>query len=138
MKVLSLLQPWASLVVLGLKKIEIRSWRTSHRGGLLIHASVEKRSRFINRNAFKKYVPHFYSLPFGAIVGSVMLDDIVAVEMLQLSDARMNAHTLEEKAFGDYSKGRYAWLLSEPVEFKKPINIRGSLNLWEYTGEPDE
>lgn len=39
MKVISLLQPWASLVILGHKKIETRSWNTKYRGDLLIHAS---------------------------------------------------------------------------------------------------
>lgn len=36
---LSLKQPWATLLVHGLKTIEIRRWRTSYRGSLLIHAA---------------------------------------------------------------------------------------------------
>lgn len=36
---LSLRQPWAALVVLGLKTIEIRRWPTDRRGPILIHAS---------------------------------------------------------------------------------------------------
>lgn len=39
MKVISLLQPWATLAVIGQKKIETRSWSTKYRGPLLIHAS---------------------------------------------------------------------------------------------------
>jgi len=39
LRVLSLRQPWAWLVVNGYKDIENRSWRTNHRGPLLIHAS---------------------------------------------------------------------------------------------------
>ena len=41
-KVLSLIQPWASLAVLGHKKIETRSWNTKYRGELFIHASSKK------------------------------------------------------------------------------------------------
>jgi hypothetical protein len=37
-KGLTLLQPWASLIALGVKTIETRSWSTSWRGGLVIHA----------------------------------------------------------------------------------------------------
>jgi hypothetical protein len=39
MKILSIRQPWAALIVAGLKDIENRTWRTAHRGPLLIHAS---------------------------------------------------------------------------------------------------
>lgn len=47
MKVISLRQPWALLVVLGHKKIETRSWKTTYRGDLLIHAS-QKEFRPVN------------------------------------------------------------------------------------------
>lgn len=39
MKVLTLTQPWATLVAIGAKKIETRSWSTSYRGPLAIHAA---------------------------------------------------------------------------------------------------
>ncbi len=42
MKAISILQPWASLVALGHKKIETRSWNTKYRGELLIHASKKQ------------------------------------------------------------------------------------------------
>ena len=40
MKTLSLIQPWASLIALGEKRIETRSWGTRYRGPLAIHASL--------------------------------------------------------------------------------------------------
>ena len=39
MKTLSIRQPWAQMIVLGIKPVENRSWKTSFRGPLLIHAS---------------------------------------------------------------------------------------------------
>jgi hypothetical protein len=136
MKVLSLLQPWATLVVTGIKKIETRSWRTAYRGELLIHASSGKKGRIlVTESPFEKYIPDFSSLPFSAIIGKVILDGIVPIEQLYLSDAYLNKLTLEEKAFGDYTKGRYAWLLLEPVEFKKPVLTRGALGLWQYSSD---
>ncbi len=36
---LSLKQPWAALLVHGLKKIEVRRWPTARRGRILIHAA---------------------------------------------------------------------------------------------------
>lgn len=47
----------------------------------------------------------------------------------------MNRLTLEEKAFGDYTPGRFAWILEGPVAFKAIIGARGSLTLWEFKGE---
>ena len=134
MKVLSLLQPWATLVVIGAKKIETRSWRSTYRGELLIHASNGKKGGIlVAEPPFKKYITHFDSLPFGAIIGKVVLEEITPIDELRLSDIHLSALTLEEKAFGDYTKGRYAWILSEPDAFDKPISVKGSLGLWEYS-----
>ncbi|GAA4743005.1 ASCH domain-containing protein [Flavisolibacter ginsenosidimutans] len=135
-KALSLLQPWASLVVTGIKKIETRSWQTAYRGTLFVHASLGKKGKvLVNEPPFSKYIPDFDALPFGAVIGQVNLDEIVPVEKLFYSDAMLNTLTLEEKAFGDYTKGRYAWLLSEPVMFDKPIPMKGGLGLWKFINE---
>ncbi len=40
MKVLTLKQPWATLVAEGIKKYEFRSWKTNYRGKILIHAGT--------------------------------------------------------------------------------------------------
>ncbi len=39
MKALTLTQPWASLVAVGAKRIETRSWETNYRGTIAIHAA---------------------------------------------------------------------------------------------------
>lgn len=133
-KALSLLQPWASLVVMGVKKIETRSWQTAYRGTLFIHASLGKKGKVLVSEApFSKYISDFDALPFGAVIGQVQLDDVVPVEDLFYSNERLNALTIEEKAFGDYTKGRYAWLLSEAIMFDRPIAAKGSLMLWPFT-----
>jgi hypothetical protein len=41
MKAISIKQPWAGLILAGRKQIEIRSWRTNHRGDLLIVSSAK-------------------------------------------------------------------------------------------------
>ena len=40
--------------------------------------------------------------------------------------------TDKEYAFGDYTPGRWGWLLSDPVLFNEPIPAKGKLGLWEY------
>jgi ASCH domain. len=136
MKAISLLQPWATLVVLGIKTIETRNWSTKYRGPILIQASKGKAgSIFADELSFKKYITDFNKLPFGAIIGKATITDVIRVEDLAMSDELINRLTMEEKAFGDYSEGRYAWILEDPVQFDKPIPARGTLNVWEY---PDE
>ena len=134
MKAISLLQPWATLVVMGVKKIETRNWGTKHRGTILIHASQGKAGSIFAADApFKKYIPDFKKLPFGAIIGEATIADVIRIEDLEMNDDIINRLTMEEKAFGDYSEGRYAWMLEDAVEFTRPIPARGDIK---YLGIP--
>ncbi|WBF05198.1 ASCH_ASC-1 domain containing protein [Burkholderia phage CSP3] len=84
MKALSIRQPWAWLVAAGHKDIENRTWRTSYRGPLLIHASkgmtiaeyVDVRGflRLIGREDIE--MPHPKELERGGIIG---VADLMAV-----------------------------------------------------------
>lgn len=133
MKAISLLQPWASLVIMGVKTIETRSWQTAYRGSLLIHASKGKKGNVLcKQGVLHEHIPDFAALPFGAIIGTVTLQDIVPVEILNLPADTIAACTLEEKAFGEDTRGCYAWLFTNPLPLESPIYIGGSLGLWDY------
>ncbi|MDB5252702.1 MAG: hypothetical protein JWP27_1871 [Flaviaesturariibacter sp.] len=135
MKALSLLQPWATLVVMGLKTIETRSWTTGYRGPLLIHASTGRAGALLAAEPpFTRHIHSFAALPFGALLGIVNLDEIVPVESLAGTGISLRRLTLEEKAFGDDTAGRWGWILSGARAFDKPIPMRGSLGLWTYSG----
>ena len=136
MKAISLLQPWASLVIMGVKTIETRSWATKHRGSILIHASQGKAgSLFAIEPPFKKYIPDFNALPFGAILGTVCISAMMRMKDLMMTDEWINRLTLEEKAFGDYGEGRYAWMLEDARPFRNAVAARGSLHLWDNPHE---
>jgi len=147
-KVLSLLQPWASLCVLGHKKIETRSWNTKYRGVLYIHASMGKNFRKLHHNdplynfyhplfAYNKIEP-MEKLPFGAIIGKVDLVDTFPTELLVSEGKPIEKFiegldiTPQEIAFGDYSPNRFGWILENPVVFDKPIPAKGKLGIWNY------
>lgn len=127
-KGLTLHQPWAILTVLGEKRVETRSWRTSYRGPVAIHAS----SRFpVYARALAETDPYHVTalgkypierVALGAIIGTVTL---VAIERTQ--DVIVGA---KERAFGDYTADRWAWLLDDPVHFEEPIPWKGALGLW--------
>lgn len=122
MKAISLHQPWATLVVIGAKCVETRPRRFHYRGPLLIHAA-KKMPAYARACAvqepFKSALKGFYDLPRGAIIGFVNVTDDLPVEVVDWIDA-------EERAFGDYSSGRRAIILCDPVMFARPIPFRGS------------
>jgi len=131
---LSLTQPWASLVVCGAKRLETRSWRTTHRGHLFIHASKgfprvarELCAQEPFKTALREQagIHSFTELPLGALLGTVALLDCVPTtsdELDEISDA--------ERAFGDYGEGRWAWFLDEPRALAQPVLMKGALSIW--------
>jgi activating signal cointegrator 1 len=136
MKVISILQPWASLIVLGHKRIETRSWNTKYRGPILIHASAGKKELYrellldFHQEFDLRGLPNYRDLPFGAIIGSTNLVDTKHVEefsgLLEL--------THQERIFGDYSPGRYGWMLEGLEKLPYPIPAKGKLGIWEFEG----
>ena len=133
MKTLSLLQPWASLVVIGAKQIETRSWSTKYRGELLIHASLSKKAAFLAREKpFSRHISDFSALPFGAIIGKVRLIEVIRIGPGGFTKKDIGHVSPDEKAFDDFTEGRYAWMLEGPQAFPVPIPVKGSLGLWEF------
>ena len=82
MKAISILQPWAWLIVNGFKPVENRTWATRLRGPVLIHAGKRwGREQRINlafvRATFPEIVlPHEFDR--GGIVGSATVVDCVS------------------------------------------------------------
>lgn len=146
-KVISILQPWASLVAAGHKRIETRSWSTKYRGEILIHASAGKKKECrtiamdFQQEFFDLQLPKYESLPLGAIIGKANLIDtfkmgavwgMIQQNMKCSIGGNIIDFTEQEIAFGDYYPGRYGWLLSDPVLFEKPIPAKGKLGIWEF------
>lgn len=144
MKVISIIQPWATLIVLGEKKFETRSWATKHRGELGIHASKKVDKRICELELFKsvlaKYGYTAANLPTGKILGTVNL--AACYEITHASDTFASSINDEgeileifednEFAFGFYEPGRFAWELKNVKPLKEPIPAKGQLGLWNY------
>jgi len=140
MKVLSLLQPWASLVIMQQKEYECRSWTTRYRGPLLIHASSKKPSRrekqFFEQAAyFRNYIHDMEELPYGCLIGKVVLQEIYTTSyLLHFMDGRPHHKWQQELAFDDYSPDRFAWHLTDATSLEHFIPVKGTLGLWSYEG----
>ena len=132
----TLWQPWARLVVNGNKKYETRSWTTSHRGVLAIHAAqrwnqeleaIAKRPLFNNAIAQGSGDSISECLSFGAVIGFVRVN---AVEII--TPDFVQGLIEQEMEFGDYRPGRFAWQLCDPVMLFDPIPTRGYQRLWNW------
>lgn len=132
MKAVSLYQPYASLVKIGAKKFETRSWETKHRGPLAIHATKAFPRQYVALSVtapFFRALRNEFPLPAGAVLCVVdLVDCIPTSEALQqglISD--------EERLFGDYGPDRFAWKLQPFDVFERPIHARGGQRIWEWT-----
>jgi hypothetical protein len=137
-KVISLNQPWATLVVAGAKKWETRGWKTKHRGLLYIHSSTKFPDAYkalCLKWPFDKFIGDFNMLPLGKIIGCVELKDIITTEKWLSTHDENNFDDNREYHFGNYGPNRYAWELVNPVLFSIPTMAKGSLNVWEFEKE---
>ena len=138
---LSLRQPWASLLIHGLKRFETRGWKPSPRSlkiikrdGLLIHASLSKKSApLMGAPPFSSHLEELGKLPYGAILGRCRVGRIIRTEDWHKEfKPRPGSEWWEEWCFGDFAPGRWAWSIEEPEVFEVPIPWKGSLSLWNY------
>lgn len=125
MKVLTIKQPWATLIMQGDKRFEFRSWQTKYRGDLLIHAGKNVDKEALNR--LSKYLPK--EIPTGKILGKVKL-----VDCIKMSPEIKNILLKENKDIYTKSafKENYGWQLTDVEIFEKPIEAKGQLSLWDY------
>lgn len=143
MKALTIIQPWASLIALGEKKIETRSWRTKYRGPVLIHAGKSVDHDICKTNPFSAaLVDHGIifqqDMPTGVILARAEIVDCVEIGLGTDPPNRIaylkngKKVTGNEFSFGDYSPGRFAWILDNIQPLKEPIPAKGQLSLWEF------
>lgn len=124
MKAFTVYQPYAYAIVSGLKQYETRPQRTNIRGRVAVHAARGK-PRFVTL-ALDMTLPETIMLHFGAVIGTVEIVDCVPVEEI------IPTLTERERVLGDYSPGRFAWVLRNPIMFEKPIPARGQQGWWEW------
>jgi hypothetical protein len=142
-KALTLTEPYATLVLYGWKRYETRSWQTSHRGPLAIHAASTYNG-VGGKRAFEALVADLHpglvarleqlanpiQFELGRLIGVTWVENCVPVEevrdVIQASDEEFDWW---EADVGNYGDGRYAWELRDPVGFPS-IPWKGHQGLW--------
>lgn len=127
-------EPWASLLVAGVKRVENRVWRTKHRGRLYIHASKNS-GQVAQWSSGQVELPpsatrllgHLATFPYGCILGHVELIDCVRVE--DLGDDYPQLLNAEHRPF---VCGPWCWVMApgSAVRFDEPVPAQGRQQLW--------
>lgn len=129
MKVLSLREPYATLIKEKKKFIETRSWKTNYRGELYIHASKTKITKEDLENEKLMSLIKNKNFNFSDIICKCNLVDCIYMTKEFVEEIKSNNY--QEYICGEYKEGRYAWIL-ENIETITPIKAKGSLSIWEY------
>ena len=158
MKAITVWQLWATALALGIKKNETRSWPTKYRGPIAIHAAARNdgllRGSWMDVNNAMSDAGHDYfirkvlnggpyyieyrdenrevicDLEFGAIIGTANLVDCV-----EITPEYISTLSPQELALGDYTLGRYAWVMHGAKLLDESIPYRGQQRIWEYKGK---
>lgn len=152
MKAITIWQPWASLLACGGKRFETRSWATSYRGPIAIHAA--KKSVFdalalipvpVALEMKRLIGAEWKDLPTGAVIATANLvgcHEIDKIREMRCAPQETGCWDCNrrgtwivasdrEVSFGDWTPGRYAWELSD-MKIIDPVPVSGRQGLWEW------
>lgn len=148
MKAITTTQPWASLIVEGIKDIENRTWKCPEKyigKRILIHAGMVRTNHII-RNVLNdaqyaefrkkyKYSGLDFLEPMGAIIGSVEIVDCVinhpSIWAKKSIDCKDGCLDVENCPTGKCPHQIYNWVLANPINFPEPIQCKGKIDFWE-------
>lgn len=137
MKVISIWQPYASLLAHGFKLNETRSFPApkaliGQRIGIASTKVIkpEQREPFADptfcRYYFESNLPRrIEDLPCGYLLGTVLLHSCEPIDEEDLEEV-----TEEEQLYGWWKVGRYAWRMRDHKPLVEPIPVRGAQGIW--------
>lgn len=164
MKALTLWQPWASLLACGAKIYETRSWATSYRGPIAIHAAkkspisalrhvgviaIKAMMRALGFSEHSQLVDTLENLDRGCIIATAALVGCHRIDgcrdngELVLNTSTWNGQSVQrrikgnELLWGDWTPGRYAWEFANMTMLPEPIPARGGQRIWNWM-EPNQ
>jgi activating signal cointegrator 1 len=128
MKALTIQQPWAGLIACGVKRIENRTWTTSHRGRIAIHAAGKVHAR-------GQAEQHQFHRELEATPGCLGMSRIVAVATLCNV---IHVADIPDDLRGDqFAEGPFCWIFADVIPLSEKLMplVKGSLGLWNLTDE---
>lgn len=144
MKAITLWQPWGSLVAIGAKGFETRSWHTTYRGPIAIHAATKRPTSMwdiiepiIDRVRAALGIVDPDALPRGAVIATGELVEcwkVTAHGLLSVNGGLVRFEDMsdDELSFGDFTPGRYTWEIVNVQLLSEPIPAKGKQGLWNW------
>lgn len=133
MKVLTIKEPYASLISSNIKKYEFRTWKTNYRGDVLIHAGKSFDNSNEKLSTYKLDYRQEFIIAKAKITDCIKVDDKFR-EQLKNDNEIVYSNIIENKNWDGYA------LKLENIKKIKPIAIKGQLGLWniedEYINKP--
>lgn len=141
MRAISVIQPYATFIALGVKRLETRTWSTQYRGPIAIHAS-SKMPKELKEMCGEEPFLSLLRLCDVADVGELPLGEVVGVGEL-LTCAQVNEHGSigtydwmrtegRERDLGNFAPGRWAWAIDDVWIVERGHKVRGELGLWDW------
>lgn len=121
-KALTLWQPYASLIRDYRKHVETRKWSTKYRGILGIHAGMKVDKQACQQFSNERFEYDPRTIERGAVLCTVMLVDCVQFPNL----------LVRPDPYGDFTPGRYGWIMNDLKCFWEPVPAKGGLSLWNF------
>ena len=126
MKVLTIREPFATLIKDKVKIYETRSWKTNYRGEIYIHAA-KIRSKASNVNIASTYLKSRENPEH--MICKCILKNCIYMDENFINEVKKNK---EEYNSGHYEVGRFAWQLEVIEVLKEPIYAKGQLGIWNF------
>jgi hypothetical protein len=122
MKALTLQQPWATLIAIGSKEVETRKWHPQENPGTLVICSSKKPITGPAHERLLASEPYALHLDGQDTPRSAMLA-IARLKLCARTEAISGKLSDTERAFGDYTRGRWAWILDDVVKLDQPVPL---------------
>ena len=126
MKVLTIREPFATLIKDKVKIYETRSWKTNYRGEIYIHAA-KIRSKASNASIASTYLKSRENPEH--IICKCLLKDCIYMDENFINEVKKNK---EEYNSGHYEVGRYTLQLEVIEVLEEPIYAKGQLGIWNF------
>jgi hypothetical protein len=124
MKALTICQPYASLILRGDKRVENRTWPTSHRGPMYIHAGKSRKWFDDDEHLIHEFG---YMPPFGAVIGIANVIDCVEFCDIVIGEYDTKYPWLRDH---EHANGPWCWIL-ENIKLITPVPYRGAQKLFD-------
>ncbi len=112
---LGIRQPWAELILRGVKTIEVRSSHTKQRGTIYVYASKKFATNSAAEQVVEEHDLELDTLPRGVIVGTVRIVDSVVTSADDEQQSCLPPSLLE---------GKFGWHLADASRLAEPLTPR--------------